>query len=60
MNNLYKTMTRQSKRLRSDRLHCTFSAIMDMFAMEYSRDPNAYELNSLIDMMGDKGVIWKN
>lgn len=48
-----------SKRLRSDRLHCTFSAIMDIFAMQYMREPNAYEINNLIDVLGDKGMIWK-
>jgi hypothetical protein len=52
-------MTRISKRLRSDRLHCTFSAIMDMFAMEFSRDPNAYEINNMIQKLGDNGIIWK-
>ena len=52
-------MTRISKRLRSDRLHCTFSAILDVFAMEYLRDPNVNELNDMIRFLGDNGVIWK-
>lgn len=53
------SMTRMSKRLRSDRLHCTFSAIMDMFAMEYSRDPTAQEINDMVFILGNKGAIWK-
>ncbi|MDF1557096.1 MAG: hypothetical protein P1P80_02785 [ANME-2 cluster archaeon] len=50
-------MTRISKRLRSDRLRCTFSAIMDIFAMEYTREPNANELNDMIRTLGDNGLI---
>lgn len=52
-------MTRMSKKLKSERLHCTISALMDMFAMQYSREPTAYEINDLIDILGDKGMIWK-
>gem|GEM_PF-1845861 len=58
INNNTRTMTRMSRKLRSDRLHCTFSAIMDIFAMQYLREPNAYEINDLINILGDKGMIW--
>ncbi|MBE0524370.1 MAG: hypothetical protein IBX40_08590 [Methanosarcinales archaeon] len=52
-------MTKMSHKLRTDRLHCTFSAIMDIFAMQYLREPNVYEINDLINILGDKGMILK-
>ncbi|MCL7413368.1 MAG: hypothetical protein M8353_07095 [ANME-2 cluster archaeon] len=41
--------------------NCTISAILvlDIFAMEYYRDPNASELNDMIRVLGDTVVIWK-
>ena len=26
--------------------------------MQYLREPNAYEINDLINILGDKGMIW--
>jgi len=48
-------MTRQSKRKTSDRLHCTFSAIIDMFEMENNREPSSQEVNNIILHIGDRG-----
>jgi hypothetical protein len=48
-------MTRQSKRTTSDRLHCTFSAIIDIFEMENNREPTSHEVNNIIMNIGDRG-----
>lgn len=50
-------MTRYAKRRTADRLHCTYSAIIDIFEMENSREPTTQEVNQLILMIGDRGAI---
>jgi len=49
-------MTRQSRRKTTDRLHCTFSAIIDIFEMENNREPTSQEVNNLILSIGDMGL----
>jgi len=49
-------MTRQSRRKTTDRLHCTFSAIIDIFEMENNREPTRQEVNNLILSIGDMGL----
>jgi hypothetical protein len=48
-------MTRQSKKKTTDRLHCTFSAIIDIFEMENNREPTSQEVNNIIMYIGDRG-----
>jgi hypothetical protein len=48
-------MTRHSKRKTTDRLHCTLSAIIDIFEMENNREPTSHEVNDVILFYGDRG-----
>ncbi len=48
-------MTRYSKRKTTDRLHCTFSAIIDIFEMENNREPTSHEVNNVLLFYGDRG-----
>ncbi len=50
-------MTRYSRRKTIDRLHCTFSAIIDIFEMENNREPTGQEVNDLIIKIGDRATI---
>ncbi|MFA4957917.1 MAG: hypothetical protein WC556_13185 [Candidatus Methanoperedens sp.] len=50
-------MTRQSTRKTTNRLHCTFSAIVDIFEMEHNREPSSQEVNNIIMYFGDRGWI---
>lgn len=50
-------MTRYARRRTTDRLHCTYSAIIDIFEMEHSREPTTEEVNNLIIAIGDRGAI---
>lgn len=50
-------MTRCARRKTIDRLHCTYSAIIDIFEMENNREPTNQELNNLIMAIGDHGSI---
>jgi len=50
-------MTRCARRRTTDRLHCTYSAIIDIFEMENNREPTTQEVNSLIIAIGDRGAI---
>lgn len=50
-------MTRYAKRRTKDRLHCTYSAIIDIFEMENNREPTAQEVNKIILTLGDRGAI---
>jgi hypothetical protein len=52
-------MTRCARRKTSDRLHCTYSAIIDIFEMENNREPTSQEVNNLIIAIGDRAVINK-
>ncbi|VVB87156.1 Uncharacterised protein [uncultured archaeon] len=52
-------MTRLTKRKTSDWLHCTFSAIIDVFEMENSREPSSQEVNNIIFQIGDRAAITK-
>ena len=52
-------MTRYAKRKTIDRLHCTYSAIIDIFEMENSREPSAQEVNNIILTIGDRAAIAK-
>lgn len=45
------------KRKPNDWLHCTFSAIIDIFEMENNREPSGQEVNNIIFMLGDCGEI---
>jgi hypothetical protein len=49
-------MTRYARRRTKDRLHCTFSAIIDIFEMETSREPTPEELNNIIIKIGCRGT----
>jgi hypothetical protein len=40
-------------------LHCTYSAIIDIFEMENNREPTSEEVNNLIITIGDRGAIAK-
>ncbi|KPQ44246.1 MAG: hypothetical protein MPEBLZ_01177 [Candidatus Methanoperedens nitroreducens] len=48
-------MTRQSRRKTTDRLHCTFSAIIDIFEMQNHREPTSHEVNDFILSYGNRG-----
>lgn len=50
-------MTRYAKRKTKDKLHCTYSAIIDIFEMENNREPTAQEVNNIILTLGDHGAI---
>ncbi len=52
-------MTRYTRRKTSDRLHCTFSAIIDIFEMEHNREPSSQEVNDFIILIGDRAAITK-
>jgi hypothetical protein len=52
-------MTRYARRKTADRLHCTFSAIIDILEMENNREPTTQEVNNLIFSIGDRAVISK-
>ena len=52
-------MTRCARRKTTDRLHCTFSAIIHILEMEYNREPTTLEVNNLIIAIGDRGAIAK-
>jgi len=52
-------MTRQSKRKTTGRLHCTFSAILDIFEMENNREPSSQEVNDILMYIGDRGWTLK-
>lgn len=52
-------MTRLTKRKTNDRLLCTFSAIIDVFEMENSREPSSHEINNIIFLIGDRAAITK-
>ncbi|MCX9081226.1 MAG: hypothetical protein OIN83_03430 [Candidatus Methanoperedens sp.] len=52
-------MTRHSKRNTTDRLHCTYSAIIDIFEMENNREPTSHEVNNIIFLYGDRGSMVK-
>ncbi|VVB94087.1 Uncharacterised protein [uncultured archaeon] len=49
-------MTRCARRKTNDRLHCTYSAIIDTLEMEINREPTAEEVNNLILSIGDRGA----
>lgn len=48
-------MTRYSRRKTSDKLHCTFSAIIDIFEMNNEREPTSQEVNNVIMTIGNHG-----
>lgn len=50
-------MTRCARRKTTDRLHCTYCAIIDIFEMENNREPTSQEVNNLIFVIGDRGAI---
>lgn len=50
-------MTRCAKRKTTDKLHCTYSAIIDIFEMENNREPSSEEVNNLIITIGDRGAM---
>jgi len=52
-------MTRCAKRKTTDKLHCTYSAIIDIFEMENNREPSSEEVNNLIIAIGDRGAMNK-
>ncbi len=52
-------MTRRARRKTNDRLHCTYSAIIDIFEMENNREPTGREINNIILTIGDRGAIAK-
>ncbi len=52
-------MTRYTRRKTKDRLHCTFSAIIDIFEMENRREPSIQEVNDIILTIGDRAAIAK-
>lgn len=49
-------MTRFARRKTTDRLHCTYSAIIDILEMENNREPTTEEVNNLIIAIGDRGA----
>ncbi len=53
-------MTRCARRKTADKLHCTYSAIIDIFEMENNREPTSQEVNNLIIAIGDRGAIARN
>jgi hypothetical protein len=52
-------MTRYTNRKTKDRLHCTFSAIIDIFEMENNREPSSQEVNDIIITIGDCAAMAK-
>ncbi len=52
-------MTRFTRRKTNDWLHCTFSAIIDIFEMENYREPSSQEVNNIISLIGDRAAIAK-
>lgn len=50
-------MTRYARRKTRDRLHCTYSAIIDIFEMENNREPTSQEISDIILTVGDCGTI---
>jgi hypothetical protein len=52
-------MTRYARRKTTDRLHCTYSAIIDIFEMENDREPTIQEVNNIILKVGDHAAIAK-
>jgi len=52
-------MTRCINRKSTDWLHCTFSAIIDIFEMENNREPSGQEVNNIIFLIGDCAAITK-
>jgi len=52
-------MTRQTRRKTNDWLHCTFSALIDIFEMENNREPSGNEVNKIILLIGDQATISK-
>ncbi len=52
-------MTRYARRKTTDRLHCTYSAIIDIFEMENNREPTTQEINNIILIVGDRAAIAK-
>ncbi len=50
-------MTRCAKRKTTDKLHCTYSAIIDIFEMENNREPSSEQVNNLIITIGDRGAM---
>lgn len=52
-------MTRYTRRKTNDWLHCTFSAIIDVFEMENNREPSSQEVNKMIVLIGDCAAIVK-
>ena len=52
-------MTRYVKRRTDDKLHCTYSAIIDIFEMENNREPSSQEVNEIILKIGDRAAIAK-
>jgi hypothetical protein len=52
-------MTRHANRKTKDRLHCTYSAIIDVFELENNREPTSQEVNNIIITIGDRGAITK-
>lgn len=52
-------MTRFTRRKTNDWLHCTFSAIIDIFEMENYREPSGQEVNNIISLIGDRASIAK-
>ena len=58
-NSFGEHMTRYVRRKTTDRLHCTYSAIIDIFEMENNREPTTQEVNNIILMVGDRAAIAK-
>ncbi|VVB88933.1 Uncharacterised protein [uncultured archaeon] len=52
-------MTRYAKRKTTDKLHVTYSAIIDIFELENNREPTAQEINNVILTVGDRAAIAK-
>ncbi len=52
-------MTRYARRKTTDRLHCTYSAIIDIFEMENNREPTTQDVNNIILNVGDHAEIAK-
>ncbi|MFU8766320.1 MAG: hypothetical protein ACNA7I_01395, partial [Candidatus Methanoperedens sp.] len=52
-------MTRYANRKTDDWLHCTFSAIIDIFEMEKNREPTHREVNNFIEAVGCRGAMVK-
>ncbi len=50
-------MTRYARRKTPDRLHSTYSAIIDIFEMENNREPSSTEVNEIILHIGDRAAI---